>query len=206
MIEAELRLPGEVARELEVSPSTLRRWAREFEPYLSETAGKPGRTGMGAAVHRRYTQADVDLLTRVRALLVRGMTYGQVIRQLKGETPAVKGKEQHGQGAYPIVASEAGMEAPALGPSLVVVADALRNIGENQQALQNSLQVNRNLLGVLIQDNFNLKEENSKLRDRVLKLEQGVNQLRQERQTSPLSEEQQRELESRKGCLGSASK
>ena len=68
------------------------------------------------------------------------------------------------------------------------------------------LQVNRNLLGVLIQDNFNVKEENAKLRDRVLKLEQSLNELRQEKQASPLSEQRQRELETRKGCLGSASR
>jgi regulator of replication initiation timing len=71
------------------------------------------------------------------------------------------------------------------------------------------LQVNRNLLGVLIQDNFNLKEENAKLRDRVLKLEQAMNQLRQlrqEKETSSLSQAKQRELESRKGCLSSPSR
>ncbi len=204
MTEAELRPPGEVARELGISTSTLRRWAKEFNPHLSKTAGEPGRTGVGASTHRRYTQDDVDFLAKVKALLDQGMTYGQVIRHLKGKTPAPRQEEQEGD-AYPIVPSEAEMEAPALGRSFVVVADALRNIGENQQALQNSLQVNRNLLGVLIQDNFNLKEENAKMRDRVLKLEQAVNQFRQERQTSPLSQEQQRELESRKGCLGSVS-
>ena len=205
MTEAELRSPGQVARELEISTSTLRRWAKEFIPYLSKTAGKPSRTGAGAATHRRYTRADLDVLTKVKALLNQGMTYGQVIHRLRGETPTAREEQQEAE-AYPIVPAEAEMEAPALSRSFVVVADALRNIGENQQALQNSLQVNRNLLGVLIQDNFNLKEENAKLRERVLKLEQAVNQFRQERQPSPLSQEQERELETRKGCLGSASR
>jgi hypothetical protein len=40
------------------------------------------------------------------------------------------------------------------------------------------LQVNRNLLGVIIQDNFNLKEENAKLRERMLKLEQELAELK----------------------------
>lgn len=203
MTETELRPPGEVARQLGISPSTLRRWSKEFRTYLSDTAGRPGRTGAGAAAHRRYTQADVEILTGVKALLAQGMTYMQVIQRLKGETPAVEARKEQGKEAYPIVASEPGVEGPGFGRSLVIVADALRNIGENQQALQNSLQVNRNLLGVLIQDNFNLKEENSKLRDRVLKLEQTMNQLRQESETSPVSQAQKRELESRKGCLGS---
>lgn len=203
MTDAELRRPGEVARELRISTSTLRRWAKEFNPYLSKTAGKRDATGAAAGAHRRYRREDVEFLTKVKALLDRGRTYGQVIGHLKGDAPAAREQPQRRDEAYPILAPETEMEAPALGTSLVVVADALRNVGENQQALQNSLQVNRNLLGVLIQDNFNLKEENAKLRDRVLKLEQGVNQLRHEKETPPLSQAQQRELESRKGCLSS---
>jgi DNA-binding transcriptional MerR regulator len=200
MAETELRLPGDVARELGISTSTLRRWAKEFHPHLSEMAGKSG-VGAAATAHRRYTQADVDFLATVKDLLHQGMTYDQVIQRVKGETPATRKEE-----AYPIVTSETEKEARAIGPSLVVVADALRNIGDNQQTIQNSLQVNRNLLGVLLQDNFNLKEENTKLRDRMLKLEQAVNQFRQEREApTPLSESQQRELEARKGCLSFAS-
>ena len=49
---------------------------------------------------------------------------------------------------------------------------------ENQQAIQNSLQVNRNLQGVIIQDNFNLKEENMKLRERMQRVEQELEELR----------------------------
>ncbi len=203
MTKADLRSPGEVARELGISTSTLRRWAKEFNLYLSQTAGSPSAAGAGSAAHRRYTPADLDLLSRVKTLLDGGMTYLQVIRHLKGEPPPSREDKQRGE-AYPIIAPESDIEGPALGRSFVVVADALRNIGDNQQAIQNSLQVNRNLLGVLIQDNFNLKEENAKLRDRVLKLEQFTNQFRQERQqpTSPVSQEQQAELETRKGCLG----
>ncbi|MDH4207379.1 MAG: helix-turn-helix domain-containing protein [Anaerolineae bacterium] len=208
MSDAELRQPGDVARELDISTSTLRRWAKEFHPYLSKTAG---RTDSMAAVgtHRRYTGADVELLSRAKVLLEQGLTYDQVIRRLKREgvdvSPESRGREE----VYPVLAPEKGIESPAVGPSLVVVADALRNINDNQQAIQNSLQVNRNLLGVLIQDNFNLKEENTKLRDRVLKLEQTFNQLKQEtkeRESSPLSPAQQRELQSRKGCLGSSAR
>jgi DNA-binding transcriptional MerR regulator len=204
MREAELRVPGEVAQELGISTSTLRRWAKEFDTYLSKTAGMPSRTGAGAPAHRRYTQADVSFLARVKGMLDQGLTYGQVIQHLRGEAPSAR-DELREEESYPIVTSQAEMEAPALGRSFVFVADALRNVGENQQAIQNSLQVNRNLLGVLIQDNFNLKEENTKLRDRVLKLEQAVNQLGQEREAPPLSRKQLTELESRKGCLGSVS-
>jgi DNA-binding transcriptional MerR regulator len=204
MTDADLRQPGDVARELDISTSTLRRWAKEFHPYLSKTAAKPDATDAGVSAHRRYTEEDVHLLTRVKTLLERGLTYDQVVQQLKGRAGAVSEGSRPREEAYSIVPSEQQMETQALGPSLVVVKDALRNINDNQQALQNSLQVNRNLLGVLIQDNFNLKEENSKLRDRVLKLEQSVNQFRQEKEASSVSPAQQKELQSRKGCLGSA--
>jgi DNA-binding transcriptional MerR regulator len=203
MTDGELRQPGDVARELDISTSTLRRWAKEFHPYLSSTAAKPDSTSAGTGTHRRYTEEDVQLLTRVKTLLDQGLTYDQVIERLRRQGAAASDEYSTREEAYPIVAPDKDMEAPSVGPSLVVVADALRNINDNQQALQNSLQVNRNLLGVLIQDNFNLKEENSKLRERVLKLEQSVNQLRQDKEESPLSQAQQRELQSRKGCLGS---
>ena len=202
MTDAELRQPGAVARELDISTSTLRRWAKEFHPYLSKMAAKPDVTDTGAGAHRRYTRDDVEILTRVKTLLNRGLTYDQVVQRLRSEGAAPSEERQPLEEAYPIVSPGQDMEAPAVGPSLVVVADALRNINENQQALQNSLQVNRNLLGVLIQDNFNLKEENSKLRDRVLKLEQALNQFRQDKESSPLTQTQQKELQSRRGCLG----
>ncbi|MDE3089216.1 MAG: hypothetical protein KGJ80_07510, partial [Chloroflexota bacterium] len=60
----------------------------------------------------------------------------------------------------------------------VVLTDTLRAMIENQQTIQHSLQVNRNLQGVIIQDNFNLKEENMKLRERMQKLEQELNDVR----------------------------
>jgi DNA-binding transcriptional MerR regulator len=203
MTDGDLRQPGDVARELDISTSTLRRWAKEFHPYLSETAAKPDSGSAGAGTHRRYTSEDVQLLMRVKTLLDQGLTYDQVIERLKREGGSASDEYPSPEETYPIVAPDKEVDAQSLGPSLVVVADALRNINDNQQALQNSLQVNRNLLGVLIQDNFNLKEENSKLRERVLKLEQGINQLKQDREESPLSPAQQRELQSRKGCLGS---
>lgn len=206
MTDAQLRQPGDVAGELRISTSTLRRWAKEFNAYLSKTAGKPSATAAGTATHRRYTETDVAFLAKVKALLDQGMTYEQVVQRFRGGSASPRESEREAEKSYPVVAPETEIEAPALGRSFVIVADALRNINENQGALQNSLQVNRNLLGVLIQDNFNLKAENSKLRDRLLKLEQAVNQLRQEEQPSPLSSEQKRGLESRRGCLGAASK
>jgi hypothetical protein len=55
MTEARYRLPNEVATQLQISPSTLRRWSKEFAPYLSDTAGRPHDEDEGTFSHRRYT-------------------------------------------------------------------------------------------------------------------------------------------------------
>jgi hypothetical protein len=49
---------------------------------------------------------------------------------------------------------------------------------DNQQTVLSSQQANRDLLGVVVQDNFNLKEENSRLRERMLQLERELSDVR----------------------------
>ena len=63
-------------------------------------------------------------------------------------------------------------------PATMVLREVLTGFASGQEAILNSQQANRNLMGVVIQDNFNLKEENARLRDRMLKLEQEMNELR----------------------------
>lgn len=58
--------------------------------------------------------------------------------------------------------------------NMALVDGSLSNIEENQKSLLNSQAANRELLGVIIQDNFNLKEENSRLRERILELERSI--------------------------------
>lgn len=54
----------------------------------------------------------------------------------------------------------------------------LQTLADAQHAILNSQQANRDLIGVVIQDNFNLKAENNKLRDRMLALERDLTELR----------------------------
>ncbi|MDM8530839.1 hypothetical protein QUF63_06680 [Anaerolineales bacterium HSG25] len=60
--------------------------------------------------------------------------------------------------------------------------NTLSNISDNQKSLLNSQAANRELMGVVIQDNFNLKDENTRLRERVLELEKRVAQIGREEQ------------------------
>lgn len=70
--------PGEIAQTLTVPPSTIRRWAKRFEKYLSHQQGKK----------RIYTFADEDTLRKIKNMSAQGMTLGQIENALQVvETP-----------------------------------------------------------------------------------------------------------------------
>ena len=151
------------ATELNVSVNTLKRWAKDFAPFLSP-AGPVSGDGSG----RRFTEEDIVVLRRVKEQLASGSSTEEVVEQLHAEG--------RGETVASALATRDGMSGQSVG--FVVLTDMLRAMIENQQAIQSSLQVNRNLQGVIIQDNFNLKEENMKLRERMQQLEQELNELR----------------------------
>ncbi|MBK9094273.1 MAG: hypothetical protein IPM84_16165 [Anaerolineae bacterium] len=82
-----------------------------------------------------------------------------------------------------LTATEADAEDVAVmtaGPeaAVMVVAASLRSLADAQRAILNGQQANRDLIGVVVQDNFNLKAENQRLRDRMLSLERDLTELR----------------------------
>ncbi len=151
----------QAATELGVSANTLKRWAKDFAPFLSPT----GALG-GDSANRHFMPDDVAMLQRIKEQLAGGLSTDEVVEQLhaegRGETVSMA-----------LTARDGGQSA-----GFVVLTDTLRAMIENQQTIQNSLQVNRNLQGVIIQDNFNLKEENMKLRERMQRMEQELGDLR----------------------------
>ena len=81
-----LRSPQVIATELNISPTTLRRWSEEFKDYLSDEANAAsGRN------HRRYHEADLTTLTIIRELMNEGHTYEQVRQKLQ-ENGTVSGR------------------------------------------------------------------------------------------------------------------
>lgn len=193
------RPPQEVASRLEVSASTLRRWSEEFSEFLSlEANSAEGRQ------HRRYSDEDLATLINVKGLLGEGLTYEQVhqrLRELRDSKPDTPG---------PMVAAEAALP---LAPAMTFLADTLHNVADSQQAVLNSQSANRELLGVVLQDNFNLKEENARMRERMLELERQVAQIRRDEEARRESLRAEMEarvqniqrmvvLQSRSGCLG----
>ena len=194
------RQPQEVAARLEVSPSTLRRWSEEFADFLSpETDSSEGNQ------QRRYSDEDLAMLITVKGLMADGLTYDQVSDQLSGQNV---GGAPGGPGS--IVTTDAALP---LAPAMTFLADTLHNVADSQQAVLNSQAANRELLGVVLQDNFNLKEENTRLRDRMLELERQVSTIRRDEETRRESLRSELEtrmqdvqravmMQSRSGCLG----
>lgn len=182
-----LKATQQVAADLGVSPNTLKRWTKDFATFLS-----PSGPVAGDGAGRRFTPEDVNVLRRIKGQLAGGLSTEEVTEQLgaegRGETTSLTVSNQ-----------DSGLSSQSAG--FIMLTDTLRAMIENQQTIQNSLQVNRNLQGVIIQDNFNLKEENMKLRERMLKLEQELTDLRKRDSDHRLVLEQrlgQIESESRK--------
>ncbi len=183
MTEPRYRLPNEVANQLQISPSTLRRWSNEFADYLSDAAGRPAIGESGRVARRRYTDKDLETLLTIKSLLSEGMTYVQVARRLE----ALRVRQVSADEAPP---EDEGGAITALGPSLrgespfssaaAILSDTIHTVAEGQQLILGSQQANREMMTVLLQDNFNLKEENAKLRDRMLELERDMAELRRQ--------------------------
>jgi DNA-binding transcriptional MerR regulator len=179
-MEARYRLPNEMASHLQLSPSTLRRWSNEFADFLSETAGRPQTATGGQAVHRRYTDEDLETLLTIKGLLAEGLTYIQVGKRLEAlrlRQTAAEPSAEHDAGQVTALGPSL-LDTSRIAPAVTVLADTLHTVADGQQLLLGSQQASRDLLTVVVQDNFSLKEENAKLRDRMLELERELAEIR----------------------------
>jgi len=200
--ENRLRPPSQVVARLDVSASTLRRWSKEFAPFLSQTAGYPELSSDGGMSHRRYTDEDLETFIIIKGLLAEGYSYRQVAKRLE----AMRLDEDTQGDAYAVVAAEG--EKLGLAPAMSVLADTIHTVADGQQMLLQSQQASRDLLGVILQDNFNLKEENARLRERMLRLEREISEVKRKEDERRGTVEERllqlelEQLESRRGCLG----
>jgi DNA-binding transcriptional MerR regulator len=170
MADPQLLSPHTVAHQLNISVNQLKRWTREFAAQLSASA-------VGSASDR-YTAGDVKKLQTVKELLAQGKSAAEVATHLKNNSAA--NPNHHDPTKPTIVTAEEREQAliEAQQQPVSVLRDMLQGFAAGQEAILNSQQTNRSLLGVIIQDNFNLKEENTRLRERLLKLEQELDELR----------------------------
>jgi len=107
--------PGQVSDMLEIPPSTLRRYVKDFPKHLSKTATK--KRG------RRFTELDIATLARARELLQQGRKPKETNKLL-----AIVGQED--PDAQPD-------SALALVPS---ISQALSEVQEQAQALRSILE------------------------------------------------------------------
>ncbi len=172
---------AQVTELLDVAPSTLRRWIQRFADFLEQQAVE------GDAL---FSATDVETLSVIRGLLAEGYTYEQITHRLQ-----VLVARQDGE------AQEAAPLATPLNANLPqAVTDVLHTMADTQQAILNSQTSIRELLGVVVQDNFNLKEENRKLRDRMLELERTLAEYQRREETR--KERIENRLRALEGTLG----
>lgn len=104
----ELLKPAEVGKRLGMPPSTLRIYSTKFAEVLSEGAARPPVTSEGKVGYRLYTERDLVVLRKAKELLAQGLTYDQVLAELRlvvpgrvrsrGGAPAGEGEGELGGG------------------------------------------------------------------------------------------------------------
>lgn len=157
---------ADVTELLDVAPGTLRRWTQRFADFLGEAAQQDDPL---------FSQADADLLGLVRGMLAEGQSYEQIAHRLSVLVTA-----QHAPEGDEAMTALATVNGAAMPPALNAV---LHTIADGQHALANSQAASRELMGVVVQDNFNLKDENRKLRDRMLELERSLAEYQRREET-----------------------
>ena len=156
---------AEVAHHLQVDEATLHEWNQRFAQFLvSEVTGDAPR----------YSTADIAALVTIQKLLDQGMSDEQVLEFL---TPK----------RIELLKSESTELTPVLNqenPLMPqVVGDVLSTLANSQQTVLNSQTAIREMVGVVVQDNFNLKDENRKLRDRMLEMERALAEYQRREET-----------------------
>lgn len=154
---------AQVTELLDVAPGTLRRWTERFADFLGEES---------QADPPHFSQADTDLLGLVRGMLAEGQSYEQIAHRL-----GVLQAAQSGADSTSLALVNGAAHLPQ------DMNAVLHTIADGQQALANSQAAARDLMGVVVQDNFNLKDENRKLRDRMLEMERTLAEYQRREET-----------------------
>jgi regulator of replication initiation timing len=152
---------AEVASHLQISHAQLSEWNSRFGHLLA---------GDMTGAQPRYSNADVAVLMSIQRLLTLGLDDSEIHNQLTPKRlpiPNLSTEIDHAA----LAQEETALANLTTGGVPQVVADLLGTIASSQQTVLNSQGAVREVVNVMVQDNFNLKEENRRLRDRVLEVE-----------------------------------
>ena len=162
---------GQVAAQLDISPSTLRRWSEHFVDWLSEEATNPEQLENGRYAPRIYTDEDLEVLHTIQQLSQTGLTDEEIEEHLENSS-----EESTGTLA---VRDQESTEVFMTRTAAAALGQALHQLSDTQQALLNSQQSHRDLLNVVINDAISLKKENERLRKRLRMLEEEMTRLKE---------------------------
>ncbi|MCB0046400.1 MAG: MerR family transcriptional regulator [Caldilineaceae bacterium] len=180
---------SEAATALDTQPHLLWRYSQRFALFLgNEVTGE----------HPHYSAADLETLRTVLRLQEEGRSDGQIaqtlaLRQAQTEQATESDTSVYGPKAAADEAAGDASEESVLDDVIeltlnieddyaaIIPADAdampqaLRSVfnalADSQQTVLSNQASMREVVGVIVQDNFNLKGENRKLRERMLELE-----------------------------------
>ena len=204
MLDPQLISTQEILAKLDIPPSVLASWIDEFSKFLSEDNQSEDET-------RFFVAQDLLTLQTIKTQLDDGHNFEQVRAHLES-LPRDESKSNDGE----LVAAS---EETAIA-AMSYFSEIIEDLHQGQLSVLNSQAANRELMGVLIQDNFNLKEENNRLRERMLNVERQMSQLHRDEISRRETLRQEIEskiseiralagrnpvtvLQSRAGCLGS---
>ncbi len=163
---------GEVASHLQATSAQLMEWNERFGHLLAVDL---------AAEQPRYTTADVAVLIAIQRLLDQGLDDTQIHNQLTPQRLPLSNLAT--EITDDMATDETALANLNAGGVPQVVADLLSTIASSQQSVLNGQGTVREIVNVVVQDNFNLKEENRKLRDRMLESERAFAEYQRREET-----------------------
>jgi regulator of replication initiation timing len=177
------RVPfSEATAILRTEPHLLWRWSQRFALFLG-----PDVTGD----HPHYTTVDIQTLEEIQSLQAEGLNDQQIAQHLALHQAAAEERASSASAASALAELENSSEVPNLPAKLLdggemgtqALHDVFNALASGQQAVLNNQTSMREIVGVVVQDNFNLKGENRKLRERMLELERTLAEYQRREET-----------------------
>ncbi len=161
---------GQVAAQLDISPTTLRRLSERFAAWLSEGAGQPALLDKGRHAARLYTDEDVATLSFIQELRGGGHNEEEIEAQLQARAAIAK--------PLPIQTQTRGGHL-LLSEDAANAMELIQQAVEGHQALVTAQHAQRELLGAVLHDAIALKDENERLRKRLRVMEEDMSHLKE---------------------------